>query len=1019
MIRALVWKEFREQVVIVIALAVLGCGLIAAVGMLNPGTADVYGWSAGRFLTDPGFLTFTMLLVSTGVVVGGTLFAGEKERGTNQFFTTLPVARWRLWAGKMAGGGVLVLAVTGVLFAAAAAVGVVPARVLPAWGLAVGAFALAAFGWGAVGSVLARNSLAGAGLGAVFGALGACTVYPLGVLAVMEVARPGRGLDVNGSGSTLAWTTGMLTVFALFALPFLISAWFYTAPDHDRRLRAVFGPPPRTDFPTYLDRTTGTTTDGEPRRAGPRFTLPRFPRLAPSFRASAWLVWKQTRVPTLILSTLGLLCGLSLLVPDVPAVILWPSVTLFLGVLMGVIGWADEQGNGAGRFWVERRTPTGRLWLAKVLGGLLSTLAIAVATALPIIILSMARKLGRVDHGSYLLFEYDFPLLRFALLWPVYGFAVGHLIGLLFRKPIVSVAVATMVAAVAAMAWLPSLLGGGLSRWQMWVPAAAVLLTARLLVWAMAADRVGGRRAITRLAVGSAAVLAAFAAGLAYRVLEIPSVPERDDDLAFKANDIPPFEGDDARREIRRGGVLLSEFLTGRRPTDALPAGNEPTPEQFYSFAYEPVGPMPDGRRRLTEAVIEHGWTDDPNLAVWLDAVFATGWAEAVEVGVSKPLGTLEDPRDLLVNSPLRHLNALDMADTLLLVQGLRKQADGDPAAFVRAADTVLGLSRNVRNKSVLACGLAARRMERRVYQAVPRWLEKLHGRADLVAELHCILDTHDAWAKPDADAVRLAEQVVLRNSFQAAGELLRRRWNYTQQSTSEEQRRLIDVETDLVALAWRMPWEMERHERLIGTGNRTTYPLREPFEASPFSGLSGLWSVEMRSYSMPRVLDAADTATTAYRRFTRILLAARLYELAHDAPPPTLEVLVPDYLPAAATDPAGWMVVYRLSEGEDLRYDTRTPPPLPPPLPDEIVARIAVGGVSGMTDALWIAERPSPSDLYQSVVFIPPGRPIVSPVGSVRYRLPGHTMPQVAPGGWAGTLHVVPPPAPPPGDRP
>jgi hypothetical protein len=1009
MIRALVWKEFREQVVIVVALAVLGCGLIAAIGILNPTTADVYGWSTGRFLTDPGVLTFVMLLVSTGVVVGGTLFAGERERGTNAFFTTLPVARWRLWAGKIVGGGVLVLGVTAVLSAAAAAVGLLPASRLAAVGLGVGAFALAAFGWGAVGSVLARNSLTGAGLGALFGALGAATVYPLGVMAVMSVGRNGRLFASDWGDVSVAWAGTLLTVFALFSLPFLISAWFYTAPDRNRRLRAVLGSHARP----------ARSAAGGARKSGPRFTLPRMPRLAPAVRASVWLVWKQTRVPTLVLSVLGLLCGLSLLIPDVPAVIVWPSVTLFLGVLIGVVGWADEQGNGAGRFWLERRMPTGRMWLAKVLGGLLSTLTIAVATALPFLILSAVRKFGRVDHGSHLLFEYGFPLVRFTLLWPVYGFAVGHLVGLLFRKPIVSVAVGTMLAAVAAAAWLPSLLGGGVSHWQVWAPAVVVLLTARLLVWAMAADRVGGRRAITRLAVGGAAVLAAFAVGLGYRVLEIPDVPERNDDLAFKANDIPPFEGDDARREIRRGGVLLSEFLTGRRPTDADPRGNEPTPEMYYSFAQEPAGVFQDGRRRQLEAVIEHGWAGDPDLAAWLDRVFATGWAEAVELGVSKPLGTLEDPRDLLVNSPLRHLTALDQADTLLLVQALRKQANGDPTAFVKAADTVLGLSRNVRNKSVLACGLAARRMERRVYQALPRWLERLHARADLVAELGCILEAHDAWAKPDADDVRLAEQVVLRNSFQSAGELLRRRWRYTFTDTTEDERRLMDIETDLVALAWRMPWETERHERLIGAGNRQGYPPREPFQPSPFLGLPGLgWMTEHRSSVMPRDLTREDTSTTAARRIAQVLLAIRLYELAHDGPPPSLDALVPDYLPAKPIDPgSGASFAFRHSQGEELRYASRTPPPLPPPLPDELVARIAVAGVGGATDALWLLERPNPYDLYQSEVFVPAGRPIVWSVRTARYNGPGLMTPPTAFGQPTVLLHVAP--APPPGDRP
>ena len=108
MIRALVWKEARDQGLIVAALAVLGAAVLVAVGLLNPAAGG--SRTAQQVFVDPGFLALVALTVTAGTVVGGTLFAGEKEAGTFAYLVSLPVPRWKVWAGKICGGAVLVVA---------------------------------------------------------------------------------------------------------------------------------------------------------------------------------------------------------------------------------------------------------------------------------------------------------------------------------------------------------------------------------------------------------------------------------------------------------------------------------------------------------------------------------------------------------------------------------------------------------------------------------------------------------------------------------------------------------------------------------------------------------------------------------------------------------------------------------------------------------------------------------------------------------------------------------------------
>ncbi len=967
MIRALLWKETREQGLIVGALAVLGLAVLVGLGILNGGNEYL---DSRTVLTNPGVLAVVMLTITGGAVVGGTLFAAEKENGTDVYLAMLPVRRRAIWVGKMAAGTGLVLGVTAVLFAAGASVGLLGrAEYLGLWAVALPSLALATFGWASVGSVLNRSSLPAAGLGVFMMMSVSSLLAPVLFLLFGALMRLISRVFPMGNSLAPELTVGSAMLFVLLALPAWLSHRLYTAPDRDRHRRAVQG------------RSAGKP---RPPRAG-RFAP--LGRLTASVRAALWINLRQQWRFTLALTLMGLLSGLSMLAPQVSLVAVWPPVGLFLAVLVGVLGWYDEQSSGAKRFWLERRLPAGHLWWAKLSVGVVACLLVSLVTLLPVAVKAWVVRREFDLRPSFLLGEHDFPLVTFLLLWPAYGFAIGHAVGLLFRKAVVAASVAVMVAAVAAAVWLPSLLGGGVWAWQVWLPLVPVLLTARALVWWCVADRVGTPRALARLAGGAALLVATVAAGLAFRVVEIPTDPTRGADEAFEREQIPRFEDNLAGLEYRRAGSLLHEGVYGRAAlADQIAKRRVGTPVN-YSRDPDTLDRLPKPLATLLDTSLEHGWQPSEANDQLLSYTFSTGWAESVEEAAKLPLGTLEDPRELTLNSPLRHLHSLTGADALLLARGLKAQHDGDPERFVSDFALVLGLSRTVRNKSVQGCAVAGRRMERRAVQGLERWLERLHGRDDLLAKIDTLLAEYDAACGNDTADIRLADQVVLRNTFRQSGEVLQRHWGYAE--LPEDARTRMGTEVDLVGVAWQMPWEKERHERLIARGNTAGYGWGA--ESSPFAGLpaiSHLPHSQSAWYLSRGGLELAEGTALADRRAARTLVAIRRYELKNGEPPATLAALVPEFLPAVPLDPFDKMPLrYRLSAGEKLKIEGRTPPftaTLPLTEFGTELAEVAGGVVVSEQDAR--ITRPWAGGLdVQWDKLVPAGRPILWGVGPDR----------------------------------
>jgi hypothetical protein len=911
-VRAVLWKEWREQATIIVALLAFGSGVIAAAVTFGSQITDS-GPLEFRGYGEAGRLAFLMLALTAGTVIGGTLFAGEAEAGTTSYLAGLPVSRWRLWRAKIAAGLILTVLAGAVLIAVAAALGALGSgRTVSGWAVWSAAFILAAFGWGAFGSVLSRNTLTACGIGAISAPIFGAAFLILTSIAANIIIR-GYGPAANFRRMDLAVQA---TLFFLFFAPLVLSGLIYSAPDRARR-----------DF----ELTPGTirSTQAVAREVGRR-------QSGFGVRALLWLLYRQYLVPMLVLAGLALLFGAAMLIEGATLLVGWPAVTLTLGVLVGVIGWHDEQGKGAARFWGERRLPVGRLWLAKVVVGMGVTLALALVFLLPSVIRAaisggsggfanvvfQSGLFAGINPWSGNTFD-ELNFLYFLLLWPVYGFAFGHLAGMLFEKAVVAAGVGLLAGGAFAILWLPSFFGGGLHHWQLWPVPVVIVLTARLIARAWAAHRVGSRRPIMLLVTSVILALGLTAAGLGYRVVEVPVTPQIEDDLAFAAT-VPPFEENLAGREIRtaiaryqqiplplrlqRGPLLFPE--DPETPRTGLPNDNGIEGEVFRSQMY---------------LVVKNGWPQGrPDLDEWMDRMFANEWDQPLYVAAEKPLGAVEDVTTLHFMSVYSLLEPLREMPSVLLARGLQQQARGDPAAFVRCFDATLSVARNTRNKGPTLYASIARVIERQAFLALDRWLERLDGQPDLLRQVLAALTRHEADMPTDPNEVWLADRTIVRNMVTAPSAWAEKYIEIaldamSRQTISKEARETrAEMEASLLGFVWAVPWEKERLRRVVGLGND---PNRMMEGAELTRGAPGIF------VSIPNDMGWYEPFAAADRRAAILRTALRLYEAETGKLPETLDPLVPQYLSAIPDDPFDNRPFrYRLSAGEKVRMQRQVP---------------------------------------------------------------------------------------------
>jgi hypothetical protein len=886
-------------------------------------------------------MALILLLATAGVVAGGTLFAGEAEAGTLNYLHWLSPSRFQVWWRKVLIGVGLALACAGGIFGVAVAMGMItPVQRLSAWGLVALAVTLASFGWGVLGSVVVRSSLAacgaGLGMGLVFGVL----LYPV-VAVVLSIVRRRFDFDEGAFQSPRAWETAFLTTcYALCALPIPIAGWIYTAPDRSRRLASI-----------------GLRLPGVRGRVG-RFPAGR----GIGIRRLIWLARRQFGFTALVLGAAALLAGCVLIPEGVMPLAMWPAFSLVLGVVCGVVGLSDEQIGGSYRFWGERRMPASRLWWAKLAAGLALVLVVTLLLLAPSIVASIVRGTSgpriAAAFRSGILAEEGFPVFSYLLVWPLCGFVCGHLAALIFRKAIVAGAVGLLTGGVLAAVWLPSILAGGLRMGHVLIPPLLVLLTARVLVWSWVTDRVGTRRPLVRLIAGLAAVLVAVGVGITLRVSDVPVIPQIEDDVRF-ARELPTFDDKQSGRDLRRAVASFTALgleLRSERPDVPLLVGQRADLQVNRNFR-ERSAPYLDRVR----GVLELGWpADRPDLDAWADRVFQSGWDQSIFDAARKPTGVLEDPNEMSWDTRLRNVETLREFGPLFLARGLQLQARGNPEPFAESFIAWLAAVRTTRNNTLSIVWLIGRGMETFAYEGLDRWLERLAGRPDLLRRVLTAVREHDAGWSVDPNRLRLAHQTVARNGVNAPSQWLpkylemirpnnRVQVVYSNQSPDP----LLEAEADLVGFAWTVPWEKERLRRAVGLGN---VPGGETAMQELMHGAPGA-SVLVSPYVVRmQQLGDAERPLIAARRAAILKLALRLYEAENGKPAVSLAEMVPAYLPAVPADPYDDKPFrYRLSRGETIDWHARpveqiraTPPPgLAPEVPVDVVHAVAglVGG--------------------------------------------------------------------------
>jgi hypothetical protein len=885
MIRAMVWKEYREHRAIWLALALVGgAGLYGLSQLMAPGGVLASNGAAESLQAVAALLAWTY-----GLVCGSMLLANERECATLDFLDMLPVRRLELWLVKGIIGLVLFLAQVAVLAAFVLGLGITetPAQTTLTL-LAMLFFGLLGMAWGVLFSARGESVLNVIGLAILGQLVGSflTSVLCLPFIIGARILFPSNPLP-------------LLAVVAFVALivlvgPVFVSARIFTQPD---RLRG-------------LARERVLWTARARRSAGPS--------LWAGYRRMIWLSYSQMRRLLLGLSIFSLALGLMLPAAG-PA--MWGILTLFIGVICGVSVCADEQLHGSFRFLGDQRFPLGRVWLVKM--GMRFALAVfasflLVLPSLAVAIFHRVNDPSMIQHRPFFgdllhssLVGPVIPVSVHLMMWLLYGFTVGQLGGLLFRKSLVAGVVSLGGTALLVSLWIPSLLGIGLHFWQVAVPPLILLLVALRLVPAWAADRLLARGTFMRLGAAFAAIALWMTFGLWYRVAEIPDTPQPFDVRAFAAS-MPSPEKNDAGRNIRTAWTSVDTLvrLLGSRSQQPL----FPVRQQFPGGQPFPRDNDLQFQAQVLE-VSEHGWPGGkPELGEWLDREFGPDyrdrWYTPLAEAAEMPLGMVEDARRLNISDrKYQWSHALPLSH-ILAARGLQQQARGDARAFVDNLRIGLALVRNLQHfapPEVAHWGTGA---EAIWPTALDRWLERLQGHPELLRQVLAILTRHEAETPDPKESVNAGYLVAL-NSLEQVPEVL---LLMETGPRSQEDAKMLQAEIDAAALMWRIPWEQERHQRILRLSLHGNGRQRRDLVERGGTAL-GMILPNMSLNSQRR-----SKRQLADLHAAQLKVALRLYQAETGKPAAALDVLVPRYLPVIPVDPFdGQPFRYRLSRGERL----------------------------------------------------------------------------------------------------
>jgi len=431
----------------------------------------------------------------------------------------------------------------------------------------------------------------------------------------------------------------------------------------------------------------------------------------PSSPPHAWrsLAWLTLRRGWWILAV-GLVAALVLGVAvHVMPKVFWPSGTLLLGLVFGLAVFGTDQAEGR-RWLAARRLPPGRVWALKTivwgsaLAGLIDlTWWLATILTPPSQAEALILPHGNPDFWLDLWERWrsapaqerageDFfgnPVIVLAL-WPIYGFAFGQFFGQVVQRRRLAALLAVFVTPLVVALWLPALLFGGLHSWHTLIVPVLLLLTTRLA----AGPWIAGRLCTAKPALGLTGAVAVMVASLVgclwLRATEIPDVGEPFDVKGFIANLPPPHRNE--------AGLLLQSAR----------AEMVRHPDMGALVKYESGSVKAGSAKEWIETcllakglrwALDLDWFHlDAATDSWLDQLFAEEWVINARRASQLPLGMVVDPRtadSVTLQEFSRDCRALA---NVFIVRALQLQARGDSRAGLRHLETVLALSRQVRN---------------------------------------------------------------------------------------------------------------------------------------------------------------------------------------------------------------------------------------------------------------------------------------------------------------------------------
>ncbi len=836
MIGTLCWKEYREHRTIWLAMAVLTLGpLYALVALYAPqGSAS----ADTDKLTAMALFAVGMVAVY-GLVCGATMFAGEKEANTQTFIDALTGRRSRVWWTKVFMGFVLTLAEAVLVMALVLVwdIGRVSSPLLVAeyWYVALPVIALTFYGWGLFTSSFMNNALPAAGVAALFVV---ASWLPSGIIFVIT------GLNPLVSQIVIGLMMGLFsrTVFCKDDAGRLSTVgWSW---DREKRKKNV------ADFNRDGVAANAVAVAARVVVAAPPMRVPL------GYRTLIWLSWLQGRGTFWTLMVVGLFFGF---LTPVVGILAWPFITLLVGVTCGGMVFAPEAASGSYKFLGDQRVPPGRVWLAKVgtwavLAGIVC-LAVLIGMALQILV-QVAKSGGAPQIGQQIARRADvlspesrpafiIGVLVFFAMWLPYGFSVSQFFTLVMKKTAVAVLLSLAVSVLLAVVWVPALVNGGLSIWQVLFVPALLLFACRAVMWAWMSERLKTWRSIAFL-IGCWQLIVLWIAGsMAWRVYEVPEVGEPFDVKAYLAS--VPVDNE-AGLLVRQAGARVQEL---QRHVDAAASVVDdrirrarelrenaqrrvplqpPAPDPIRDVRQPPPDvPIPDlaAIEKLRSpntasnsaialqayndglrTVLAMGWpAESPAWEPWLNYSCNADWIDMLRQAADKPLGIIENPRALTLSSNQVNFLAVRQCALLLAARALQLQARGRDGEALEHIALIFTVARNARNYPTEQTLLSAVAAENNALQALDQWLVRVGNRPELVRQALEMLNRHERELPPFTDLLK-TEYVLLKGALDDPT-FLQRQLNLRAPLNQA-------VGGDLITTGREMPWEKMRSERIF-----------------------------------------------------------------------------------------------------------------------------------------------------------------------------------------------------------